>query len=110
MAKKVEHPNLDFFKNLSKGDKAFEDKMTKIFKKEFFEDIKFYKDALNKKDYKRAINFVHRLKHKVGLVGLEKSYKLTDSYEKNLKNQILSLEAEFDSILKTISVFLEKID
>jgi hypothetical protein len=42
---------------------------------------------------------VHKLKHKISILGLEKSY-LAEEYESNLKNNSTNLHSDFESILK----------
>jgi hypothetical protein len=43
---------------------------------------------------------VHKLKHKISILGLEKSYYIAEEYENNLNDSLIILQIEFEAILK----------
>jgi hypothetical protein len=49
---------------------------------------------------------VHKLKHKISILGLEKSCYLAEEYESNLKNNSTNLHSDFESILKNMQDFI----
>lgn len=53
---------------------------------------------------------VHRIKHKVGLLGLTKSYNVVIEFENDLINENLKLKDKFLLILNTMTKYLEKIN
>ena len=104
----MEQPNLIFIQKLSGNDVAFEKELMEVIKIEFPEEKKAYTEALEKKDFKKIEESVHKLKHKISILGLEKSYELADEYELALRDEDNTLQCKFDAILVTITNFLEK--
>ncbi|WP_203258929.1 Hpt domain-containing protein [Hyunsoonleella ulvae] len=103
----MELPNLSYINELSGGDESFKDKLIAIIKKEFPEEKEVYIKNFEAKDFKASAENVHKLKHKISILGLEKSYKIAESYEDNLKENNTSGNEAFNDILKTITDYLE---
>ena len=103
----MEVPNLSYINELSGGDESFKNKLIAIIKTEFPEEKEAYFKNFEAKDFKATAENVHKLKHKISILGLEKSYKIAESYEDNLKENNVSKDAAFHQILKTITVYLE---
>lgn len=104
-----ENPNLLYIKKLAGEDKAFEDKFIAIIKAEFPLEQKEYLNYVENKRYKETAEIVHKLKHKLNILGLEKSYGLAVQYEEDLLNSDTQLEKEFKSVLKNIEDFIKTI-
>lgn len=102
----LETPNLNYIHELSGGDKEFEEKMLSILKEELPEEIKQYKITVEMKVLKQTAEIVHKLKHKISILGLEKSYDFAVQYEKELLQGSDSKHNEFLEILNTMSNFL----
>ncbi|SDL47988.1 hypothetical protein [Kriegella aquimaris] len=100
-----ETPNLDYITNISKGDILFVKKILGIVARELPTEIASYKLHLKEKEYQKSADGVHKLKHKIRIFGLEKSYLLAADHEQNLREENLSLEADFEQILETILLF-----
>ena len=81
----IETPNLNYLKEISGGDTEFEEKLLRIVKIELPEEINTYKNFLNENNFKQAAELVHKIKHKISILGLEKSYQVAIDYEENLK-------------------------
>ncbi len=103
-----EQPNIDYIKQLSGGDVEFEEKMLSILKQELPVEIKTYQNTLKINDLNQTAEIVHKIKHKISILGLEKSYELTVQYEKELKEGDKSKHEDFLKILNTMSDFLTK--
>lgn len=103
----MEQPNLAYIKQLSDGDTAFKAKLINIIKTEFPQEKQTYFTNINAKNYKQAAENVHKLKHKISILGLEKSYAIAADYENNLIDQKEDGRADFEAILQTITQFLE---
>ncbi|SEK32996.1 hypothetical protein SAMN04487910_0269 [Aquimarina amphilecti] len=103
----MEEPNLSFIENLSNGDKAFEEKIFKVIRREFPEEKEKYFVSINSKKYKKAAEDVHKLKHKISILGLKTSYDTAEKYEDNLKSASETLREEFESILQNITTYLQ---
>lgn len=105
----MEQCNLNYIKNLSGGDLEFEQKIIEIIKKEFPEEVKVYENAIETSDFKATAEIVHKIKHKISILGLEKSYELAVDYEKDLLNEGLSYKEEFEKLLEHMTLFVQKL-
>ena len=94
---------------MSGGDKDFEQKLLKIIKGEFPEEKKIYFDNISAEKYTSCAANVHKIKHKIGILGLEKSYALAIAYEQNLLEGKTILRTEFEDILTIMTDFLNKL-
>ncbi|MFC4723258.1 Hpt domain-containing protein [Geojedonia litorea] len=104
-----ETPKLTYIKELSGGDLEFENRLLSVIDKEFpFEKETYYKN-LKDKNYQKVAENVHKLKHKINILGLEKSYAIAVAYENDLKENNDELKNEFEDILKTITTYLNQL-
>lgn len=103
----MEEPNLKYIKELSGGDKEFEDNILAVLKKEFPEEYTLFKKNFDKKNYLEASNKVHKIKHKISLLGLKKGSELASRFEKDLKIGDTKLYSNFINVLDKIHVYLE---
>ncbi|MEP5254408.1 MAG: Hpt domain-containing protein [Winogradskyella arenosi] len=105
-----EQPNLKYINELSGGDLFFEDKILSVIKKEFPEEKRVYYKNLRDKNYPQVAEIVHKIKHKISILGLENGYHIAVEYENNLlEDNNLKLKEEFESILQSISYFLNQL-
>ncbi|MEP1489122.1 MAG: Hpt domain-containing protein [Algibacter sp.] len=102
----MEQPNLSYINNLSGGDKTFEAKLITIIKSEYPEEKAVYIKNIESNNFKEAAENVHKLKHKISILGLEKSYEVANDFEENLKEDRLAGKEDFEIILNTITNFL----
>ncbi|WP_299114542.1 Hpt domain-containing protein [uncultured Winogradskyella sp.] len=103
----MEQPNLSYIENMSGGDKAFEQKLLDIIQKEFPEEKQVYFDNIEAENFKEAAENVHKLKHKISILGLVKSYEVAVNYEHNLIENSIEGKADFESILQNMTDFLK---
>ncbi len=103
----MEHPNLSYINELSGGDEAFKNKLITIIKKEFPEEKDVYFKNFKAKNFKASAENVHKLKHKISILGLEESYKIAEDFEDNLKESNVSGYETFNEILQNITDYLE---
>jgi len=103
----MEQPNQLYIDNLSGGDEAFKQKLIAIIKKEFpLEKQTYYKNS-TAKNYKLTADNVHKLKHKISILGLEKSYNIAVAYENNLLKGNTEQKTPFEAILTVITTYLK---
>jgi len=102
----MESPNLSYIQSMSGGDKAFEQQLIDIIKAEFPEEKKVYFDNINAGNFKNAAENVHKLKHKISILGLENSYEDAVKFEHNLIEGNDEGKDKFESILENITTFL----
>lgn len=105
----METPNLSYIEALAGEDHSFKDRLIQIIKAEFPEEYKDYVTALKSGDYVLTAALVHKLKNKISMLGLEKSYILATSYEAALKKGNLSKSVDFEKVLSKISNFLNEV-
>ena len=104
----MEQPNLDYLKEISDGQPEVIAQFVGIIKEEFPGEFEQYQQLMKEKDWQHAAAMVHKLKHKISILGLEKSYEFTIQYEKELLNGDKSNHEDFFKILTTMSDFLTK--
>lgn len=104
-----ETPNINYIKELSGGEKEFELKIITIIKKEFPLEKKTYLKNLNSKNFKHAAENVHKLKHKISILGLTKSYDIAVLFEENLLAGNNELKEDFETILNIMADYLKSL-
>ncbi|QYJ67556.1 Hpt domain-containing protein [Flavobacterium litorale] len=103
----MEQPNLSYINDLAGDDAAFKAKLCSTIKDELPREIDEYKKSIQNNNYTEAANHVHKLKHKISVMGMEKSYYLAEEFERNLKNQSVTLQSEFENILLKMQQFAD---
>ena len=102
----MEQPNLNYINDLSGDNTEFKQKLLAILKRELPEEIEVYNNAFKNLNYLQAAQSVHKLKHKISILGLEKSYYIAEEYENNLKKNSKDLKDVFETILENMQIFL----
>jgi hypothetical protein len=103
-----EEPNFIYLNQLSAGEQAVKDRLLSVLKEEFATEYEDYKANISNSNLLFASEIVHKIRHKIGFLGMEKAYDLTSDYEKNLKNNSLALKEEFETVLGIINAFILK--
>ncbi|AUC20994.1 hypothetical protein BTO15_02170 [Polaribacter sejongensis] len=103
----MEEPNLNYIKDLSGGDKEFEESILIVLKNEFPEECLLFNKYYNNKEYSEAADKVHKIKHKISILGLKKGTELASKFEKDLKNNDTKLYTDFINVLNKIHVYLK---
>ena len=91
---------------MSRGDHSFVQKMIEVIKNEFSDEVDVYKNNFESNNFKFASENVHKIKHKISILGLEKSYTLANEHENKLKEGNLGLHDDFCEILQIIKDYL----
>ena len=105
----MEHPNLNYINELSGDNLEFRTKLIGILKKELPKEIIGYSGEMENSNFLEAAQSVHKLKHKISILGLEKSYYIAEEYESNLKNNSTNLAVDFENILKIMQEFVDRL-
>ncbi|WP_299627696.1 Hpt domain-containing protein [uncultured Tenacibaculum sp.] len=103
----LEEPNLSYIRELSGGDEEFEQKMLSILKSELPEEIETYQNHVENQEFKQIAEIVHKIKHKISILGLEKSYESAVKYEKELLEGDMKGHTDFEELLTKMSSFLD---
>ncbi|MDG2431839.1 Hpt domain-containing protein [Flavobacterium sp.] len=102
----MEQPNYSYLNSFTGGDKEFEKKILAVIKSEFPTERNTYAGNIDSKIFDIAAKNVHKLKHKISLLGLEESYALANKHELNLLEGNNSLHDNFNAILDIMEQFL----
>jgi HPt (histidine-containing phosphotransfer) domain-containing protein len=105
----MEQPNLTYINDLSGDNLEFRAKLIGILKKELPEEINCYSEQMANTFFSEAAQSVHKLKHKISILGLEKSYYIAEEYESDLKNNSTNLAVDFENILKVMQEFVNRL-
>lgn len=101
--------NLTYIHQLSAGDKAFENLLISTIKNEFPKEKAIYYKNLKEKKYTKVVENVHKLKHKMSILGLKKSYKIAVKYENSLKEGKINLADSFENILQMMTNYINEL-
>mmetsp|Transcript_32020 Transcript_32020/g.37335 ORF Transcript_32020/g.37335 Transcript_32020/m.37335 type:complete len:105 (+) Transcript_32020:520-834(+) len=104
----MEQPNLSLIKEISGNDLAFENSILEIIKKEFPVEVSLFIKNFQEKKFIEASNNVHKIKHKISLLGLEKGLETASAYEMALKEGDTKLHNIFLEIIDKIHVYLSE--
>ena len=105
----MESPNLRYLDDLAGTDLAFRGQMLQIIRSELEQERKAYAFALEHKNWKEAGDWVHKMKHKIGILGLKAGYRLTQRYEEGLRREDPALSDGFEAILEQMEAYLKSI-
>ena len=105
----MEQPNLNYINEISGDDMEFKDKMISILKKEMPLETALYHEKINASQFMEAALIVHKIKHKISILGLEKSYYIAEKFEVNLKNNGTDLAQDFEAILQSMQKFVDNL-
>ncbi len=104
-----EIPNLDYIKEIAGGNEEFEKRFLAIIQAEFPKEKEDYLNNLAKEELEESAKIVHKIKHKLGILGLNNGYKLAIKYEEDLKYGNTKLQHEFMGVLRSVEAFILKI-
>ncbi|QTD38745.1 Hpt domain-containing protein [Polaribacter batillariae] len=102
----MEKPNLNYIQQISAGDKDFELSMLTILKDEFPKELYLIKKSFKEENYRKLSFSIHKIKHKISMLGMEKSFDLASEIEQEIKNGNLEQYANLITILERINVYL----
>lgn len=103
----MEKPNLTYIQELSGGDTNFEARLKGVIKAEFPIELAEYESNMTLSAFAKAAENVHKIKHKLGILGMEKSYELAIRYEEKLREGSLEHQTEFEEVLSVVIDFIK---
>lgn len=104
----MEQANYSYIDALCGGDDSFKQKLIQIVKEELPREIEIYEQNIAHLKFQDAAENVHKLKHKISILGMEESYQVAVDYEENLKINSLDLRESFEQILSQMIQFITK--
>ncbi|MCW5518596.1 Hpt domain-containing protein [Aureitalea sp. L0-47] len=84
--------------------------MIRIIKTELPKEIDTYESQLKEGDFLSAAQSVHKLKHKISILGMTWAYDLAVKYEEDLKKSQTRLEQSFKDVLQLMSRFVNELN
>ena len=103
----MEQPNLSQIDELAGDDFAFKTQLLQVIQKEFPVEKQFYIDCVAEQNNKKTAEIVHKLKHKISILGLEKGYETAVEYENALREDKYQSKEDFEQVLLSINTFLD---
>ena len=70
---------------------------------------RIYYNNMKNDNFKLCAENVHKIKHKISILGLEKSYEIAERYENNLREGNSALQDKFSDILNNVTNYLNKL-
>lgn len=104
-----EVPNLNYINQLAKDDEVLRKRLLMVLINEFPTEVQNYENQCLLSDLLKMAECVHKLKHKIGILGLENAYHMTALFEEQLKNGSMELQGNFEIVLKNIDSFLKEL-
>ncbi len=105
----MERPNLDYIKEISGGNEEFEKRFLTIIQNEFPKEKTEYITQMDGDNLEESATIVHKIKHKLGILGLHEGYRLAIKYEEDLKYGDTKLKDEFNEILTSVEEIISNI-
>lgn len=104
-----EVPNLKYLDELAGNDEMFRKKFIGILKEEFPREVHQYEDNIKASCFKEASLDVHKIKHKINVLGLNGTHQLAVVHEAELRKGENFHHDEFMMALKGIESYLKTI-
>ena len=105
----MEVPNLSYLNSLSGGDKSFEEKILSVIREEFPLELEEYNENIRLKKFTNAAENVHKIKHKISILGLTETYALAEKHEELPKLSSDQLVNDFSAALNKLTDYINKI-
>lgn len=105
----MEQPNLEYILKLSGSNEAVKSKLIDTLKFELPLEIDAYDLSMRLHKTAQAAACVHKLKNKIGILGLEEGYHIAEAYENQLKNREKKSQIEFENILTLMQNFVNSL-
>jgi len=105
----MEQPTLETVKQIAGGDLVFEHKLIEIIKWELPLELVEYQEHLASNAFAKAALIVHKLKHKISILHMHKSYKLAERYEDELREGKATLKEDFEDVINGMISFVNQL-
>lgn len=105
----MEQPNCSYIDEISGDDLEFRNTLIGIMKAEWPQEVDEYRGNFNDSAFAKAALNVHKIKHKLGMVGLVKDYALAVQFENDLKKGKTEKTEEFEAVLNKVSDFISQL-
>ena len=104
----METPSLKYIKKISGGDEDFEKNILAVLKLEFPADLEAIKTNFNANNFTQLLYGIHKIKNKLGILGMKKSAELAMKCEKSINEGKKESCNHLLLILDRIDVYLKE--
>ncbi|TVZ27835.1 hypothetical protein JM83_2900 [Gillisia sp. Hel_I_86] len=104
-----EQPTVTEINKICGDNLNYRERLILVIKNELISEVEVYKKNISMENYIECAENVHKLKHKISVLGLEKSYELAVLFEQDLRNSDLKRKNDFDKILKSMLIFTSQL-
>lgn len=98
-----------YIEKLANGDRVFLLDFIAILRNEFPEERTRYQHCLGSGDLDGAAQWVHKIKHKFGILGLSGAYTRAVSFENELQHGNSMSKVRFENDLEQVETYLNTI-
>jgi len=105
----LEKPNLNYIKDISEGDKNFENSLLLSLKTEFPKEYEILKNNFKQQNYLKVALNLHKLKHKISMLGMPLAFEITYDFEQDIKKGHTEQYETLLVVLDKINVYLSSI-
>ncbi|WP_298763177.1 Hpt domain-containing protein [uncultured Polaribacter sp.] len=102
----MEKPNLSYIEEISGGDEDFKNNMIAILKVEFPLELESIVQSFKENNFNEVSFYTHKVKHKIAMLGMPKSYELASIFEMEIKKNNTTKYKDFLLILNRIALYL----
>lgn len=105
----MEQPNLEYIDSLAGDDLVFRAKLIATIQRELPLEVTAYIAHVQGGDYKLAAAAVHKLKHKISVLGLTEAYTFAERFEQEVLERQMQGDEHFRNILKMMTDFADEL-
>lgn len=102
----METPNMNYLDQLAGDDLKFRSEFIAILKSEFPLERSEYEAAIKQLDWDKAKELVHKMKHKISILGLSGAYAIAGRYEEDLIQKNNQYQSAFSCILDSMESYI----
>jgi len=104
-----EQTNDSYLDEIANGDQEFKQRLIAIIKNEFPSEKEAFITSFNAKNYTKAAEDVHKLKHKINIFSLTNGYNIAIDFENELKQGIFKSYLDFMRVLDNVETYLNSL-
>lgn len=105
----MEEPNIEYILKLARGEESVRRRLVNVLQYELPVEIEGYYTNIKSNQWQQAAFYVHKIKHKIGILGLEESYAMAEIYETQLAENRTDLQTDFEKTLPLMLNFVNSL-
>lgn len=105
----MEKPNIEYIVKLAGNEESVRLKLIRVLKYELPIEIEAYSASIALNNWQQAAFYVHKIKHKVAILGLTRTYHMSEKYEIQLSDNRRELQKDFENALSVMQNFVNNL-